>query len=60
MTALLSAGASAIVASKLGSTALDMAKELHFDDIEDILASKTSTETGEWLSSCCDGKVVMM
>jgi hypothetical protein len=42
---LLSNGASATIESKNKVTALDMAKELKFDDIMDLLASKTTLET---------------
>ena len=42
---LTSRGASSILASKAGSTPLDIAKELNYDDIVDILLSKTNSET---------------
>ena len=41
---LLSNGASATVESKAKTTALDMAKELKFNDIMDLLASKSTLE----------------
>lgn len=42
---LTSHGASTILASKAGSTPLDIAKALNYDDIVDILLSKTNSET---------------
>ena len=42
---LLNNGASAVLASKQGSTPLDIAKELKFDDIADLLLSKTNVES---------------
>ena len=41
---LLSNGASATLASRAKTTALDMARELKFDDIMDLLASKSTLE----------------
>lgn len=34
------------VCFQLGTTALDIAKELNYDDVTDILQSKTNRETG--------------
>ena len=42
---LLSNGASATIESKSKTTALDMAKELKFDEIMDLLASKATLES---------------
>eukprot|EP01038_Epipyxis_sp_PR26KG_P010201 gene10201-13725_t len=54
---LLSNGASAVISSKNGSTPLDLANSLHYDDIIDILSSKMKLEQDpsypkfkEWLS----------
>jgi hypothetical protein len=53
---LLNNSASATIVSKAGSTPLDIAKELKFDDIADLLLSKTNVESDptlpkfrEWL-----------
>lgn len=55
---LLDLGASAIIESKLGNTALDLSKQLGHDEITDVLQSKTNKELDpllpqfkEWLSA---------
>ena len=60
---LLNNSASAVLKSKLGSTPLDIAKELKFDDITDLLLSKTNMESDpslpkfrEWLLSLGAGE----
>jgi hypothetical protein len=60
---LLNNGALANIESKDGSTALDISKELKYDDITDIIASKTTTENDptlpkfrEWLCSLGAGE----
>jgi len=60
---LLNNGGSAVLASKQGSTPLDIAKELKFDDIADLLLSKTNVESEptlpkfrEWLLSLGAGE----
>lgn len=42
---LIGHGSSAIIKSKLGSTPLELAKALNYDDIIDILASKETSES---------------
>ncbi len=60
---LLNNGGSALLASKQGSTPLDIAKELKFDEIADLLLSKTNVESDpslpkfrEWLLSLGAGE----
>ena len=64
---LLGNGASATLESKLGTTPLDVAKELKFDDIADLLQSKTNVESDptlpkfrEWLLHLGAGEYVIV